>query len=102
MPYCSSSSSDTAHAEKYHRVATVEQQQLEHPEFIIVLLERELFCKICVSFSGISSPGVLYIAKVNTKTNKVLYNTLVRKCTNVWKMLREASLTPEINKTNPN
>ena len=38
MLSCSSSSSDMAHAKKDCRVATIEQQQLEHPEFYFVLL----------------------------------------------------------------
>ena len=63
MPSCTSSSSDMAHAMKDRRVATAEQQQLEHPKFYYGVVRKGWFCKTCVSFPGISSPGVPYITK---------------------------------------
>ena len=60
MPSCSSSSSDISHAKKDLRVATVKQQQLAHPAFYYCVVEKGWLCKTCISFSGISSPGVHY------------------------------------------
>ena len=63
MPSCSRSSSDIAHAKKDCRVATVEQQQLEYLEFYYCAVGKGWLCKTCANFSGLSSPGVPYIAK---------------------------------------
>ena len=123
MPSCFSLSSEVAHAKKDCRVATVEQQQLQCPEFCYCVVEKGYFCKTCVSVSGIGSPGAPYITKAGIVVdhhsqrstghlepkrhkeaikNKESYNTLACKHTNVWKMLCEASLTLEINKANTN
>ena len=120
---CLSSSSEMAHAKKDCRVATIKQYWLEHPEFYYCVVEKVWFCKTCVSFSGISSSGVLYIIKVGIFVDhrfrknshleseghkeafkkKQSYDTLAHKQhTSIWKMLCEASLTSGIYKTNAN
>ena len=104
MPTCSFSCSDMTYAKKDCRVATVEQQQLEHSEFYYCIVEKGWFCKTCVSFSGISSRGVPYITKAGifgdyclqrstghlesehhkeVVKNMQSYDTPVHKCTNI-------------------
>ena len=103
MPSCSSSSSDMAHAKKDRRVASYCRATTPRAPG-----------KTCASFSWISSPGVPYITKAGifgdhcsrrstghlesqrhkeAVKNKQSHNTLACKCTNVCKMLCEASLT---------
>lgn len=117
------SSSNMAHVEKDCRVASIKKQWLEYLGFHYCVVAKGWFCKNCVSFSGVISPGVPYITKTGifgdhcsrrstgelesecykeAIENKKSYHTLARKCTNVWKMLLEASLTLDINKPNTN
>ena len=101
MPSCSSSPSNIVHAKKDCRVATVEQQQLEQLEFYYCVVGKGWFYKTCVSFSqflwnNLTRSTIHY---QSYHKNRQSYNTLARKCTKVWKMLHEASLTLKINKT---
>ena len=93
-----------AHAKKDLRVLTIKQQQLEHPEFYYCVVGKSWFCKICISFSRISSPGIPYITEAGifgdhhsqrstvhlesehqkeAFKNKQSYNTLPCKQTNI-------------------
>ena len=119
----STSSSSSSNARNDLRTVSIEQQQQQLPDFYYCVVGKGWFCRTCTSFSGISTPGVPYVTTAGifgdhrsrrsaghlqterhkeAAKNKQSYAVLARRRTDVWKMLQEASLATEIQKTNTN